>query len=798
MRRARCFLVFPAVVLTVFAFSYGCAENKLAGTPPENQPPHVWLSAGPPEGMTVSYRLRFFWGGWDPDGEISHYEYAITDNDDGVFDPADTTGADKWHRVFANDSTFQFCADVLADSTVLQGGYLQPVDFVRSHSFFIRAVDDRGLASDRPAYRSFTARTLSPVVDIVIPTAFAGASDVPPIMTFKWTATDWVSNRSEAQEPDSVRTILVAIRNFNSNWADATRYIRENPHAPEWSPWRYYQAPGDSGMMWTTPALDVGGYVFAVQVKDEAGAVCPVFDQYRNVRWVLVSQRKTGPLLRLTNRYTGTIITSDPNTPPLILDILSGVPMSFRVSADASNYGGFVSGYRYGWDVEDFNDPDQWEVTYTPFVTEEKGVPTAQTPSYTWPSDSHTFYVEVMDNSGYTSLAAITVNVVPMTMERDLLLIDDYNEMWNAGFDATSGASPSDSEHDDFWLEVLRDVRDFEPELDVIEVETDLQIATLARYGAIIWDTYGGYNVRNGVSLLPEIIRYAPSATLLPGGLIGKVRINILAFYMEAGGHVLICGEQPMTSVINTALPAVKASGVVYPMIFRYELAGDHRSPYEDSNVGVWGVGDNSFTYNECCLNVLDISVITNRKSVRRAMNVTCNVGDFRDHSPLTDGLRSAIPAADAAGFPVLELRPEVAAPGKLYAPDGQGLANDVYNPPYFEQVCRGYAETEPPRACFQPIYTHGCLNTNSQIYGAPIAFWTGTYADRVPQAGGAAARSAVWGFEPVFFKPTQVREALGAILFDEWKLPRKNRTAAQTGEASTDAAQSGLEATRP
>jgi hypothetical protein len=78
-------------------------------------------------------------------------------------------------------------------------------------------------------------------------------------------------------------------------------------------------------------------------------------------------------------------------------------------------------------------------------------------------------------------------------------------------------------------------------------------------------------------------------------------------------------------------------------------------------------------------------------------------------------------------------------------------------------------------RWCFEPIYGHGCLNTASLVYGAPIAFWTRTFADRVPDAGGGpAAKSVVWGFEPVFFKPEQVKTALDLILFDEWQLPRK------------------------
>ncbi len=230
-----------------------------------------------------------------------------------------------------------------------------------------------------------------------------------------------------------------------------------------------------------------------------------------------------------------------------------------------------------------------------------------------------------------------------------------------------------------------------------------------------------------------------------------------------------------MTAVINQSVLGT-ARYLAFPLIFRYELTGDQKSPYEDSTVGTEGVGETSFTYSECCLNVLDISAMTNRRLIRSTLNATCSVALLRDHNPRTDGLRFAAPASDTSGFPLLELRPEVADPGKAFAPDRQGLVNDVYNPPYFQTVCDRVAETVPPRPCFQPIYTHGCLNTNSKIYGAPVAFWTGTFADRVPDAGGVAARSAVWGFEPVFFKPAQVKRALDVILFDEWKLPRASK----------------------
>ncbi len=127
----------------------------------------------------------------------------------------------------------------------------------------------------------------------------------------------------------------------------------------------------------------------------------------------------------------------------------------------------------------------------------------------------------------------------------------------------------------------------------------------------------------------------------------------------------------------------------------------------------------------------------------------------------------------DTYTFPSLSLRREVSDPGRWYHESRLGLTTDIYNPPYFAALCNRLSEQNPPRGCFQPIYGLGCLNTSSVIYGAPVAFWSSTNASRVPPAG-VAARSVVWGFEPVYFDPNDVKQAIEIILFDEWKLPRQ------------------------
>ncbi|UCH84246.1 MAG: hypothetical protein JSW50_00740, partial [Candidatus Latescibacterota bacterium] len=468
---------YIALAFLLGAQVFGCTSDKLEGTEKENQPPTVWLSSAPPEGTVSGYRLHLYWGGWDPDGEIIYYEYVITDNVGGVFDPADTTGADKWNRVYRNDSTFTFTADELADSAEIDWRTMEPVDFIRSHTFFIRAVDDRQLATVKPAYRSFTSQTLSPVVDVLVPVQVGqNPALVPPVTTFEWVARDYVSTIRETQEPDSARTILLSTEEFGGSWTETIEFIRANPNAEAWSDWSYYKAPEDSGRFWTTSPLDFGPYVFAVQVKDEAGAVNPVFDEARNVRRVLVSQRSTGPVLVVFNKYIGTIRTTSPNTPAQILDLPARVPMVFEWRADASSYGGVVSGYRYGWDIQDLNDPGQWDVSYTPFVTDNN---TAESPPRMFEFDSHTFNIEVIDNSGYTSLVGVRINVVPFTMRKNLLFIDDWAEN-SPGWGLSGGGLPSDAEHDEFWKKMLDDVSGFDPDVDMIEVEEELPINILA------------------------------------------------------------------------------------------------------------------------------------------------------------------------------------------------------------------------------------------------------------------------------------------------------------------------------
>ena len=105
--------------------------------------------------------------------------------------------------------------------------------------------------------------------------------------------------------------------------------------------------------------------------------------------------------------------------------------------------------------------------------------------------------------------------------------------------------------------------------------------------------------------------------------------------------------------------------------------------------------------------------------------------------------------------------------------PAVRGLNAELYNPSYFLLSCVYVPAAS--RNCFKPIYGLGCQNDGEAGYGQPVAFWTSVHADvAAPAPGVVAARSAVFGFPPVYFKPSQVKPAIEHILFDEWQLQRK------------------------
>jgi hypothetical protein len=309
---------------------------------------------------------------------------------------------------------------------------------------------------------------------------------------------------------------------------------------------------------------------------------------------------------------------------------------------------------------------------------------------------------------------------------------------------------------------MLSDVAGFNPDLDMIEVTalTPIPLTTLAQYKNIIWSVYADVGQINNQSLLHQYIEYQRKDEGNPGPT-GAREANPLSLFMEAGGHILITGRHTLTTTINRNYFG-QSPRFPFIVLYDYEDRQDFRP-----NV-MYPSGDESFAYRHLSLETFDFA-IPNAQTLRNNL-YECSVEGARPISSTAirdDGLREALPMDPM--FPLLELRPETAGPGKAYDPTVRSYESEVYDPMYFFQICQYVTGSQ---STFEPIYGLGCLNTGSPTYGAPVAFWTDAYADRAAP-NSVAARSAVFGFPLVYMQPAQVREAMDYILFGEWMLSR-------------------------
>jgi hypothetical protein len=238
-------------------------------------------------------------------------------------------------------------------------------------------------------------------VEITSPLAFElTPADVPSVWTYEWKTVDG------SEDPAEVRFVLLSTRNFNNSYFATIQYLRSYPDAPEWSPWTTYLPP-DIGTAWTSPPMDFGQYVFAVQGRDANGVAEPLLEEPRNVRRVRIAPRQTGPLLTVTGELISPIVTDRADTPVTEVSTEGGVLVSFCWTAEAGHYGGTVTGYRYQWDITDPDDEAQWETGFIPFPEPEVcSVP------ITFVTGGHTFTIEVQDNSGYKSRVPILIHFI--------------------------------------------------------------------------------------------------------------------------------------------------------------------------------------------------------------------------------------------------------------------------------------------------------------------------------------------------------------------------------------------------
>ena len=740
-------IIIASSAISIFMI-LSCSEEGFVGKKTNNKLPEVWLSSGPVEGDTTSYKVHFYWGGWDPDGEIDHFEFVIVDGNPFGFKEADTTGHDKWHCTTSYDSVINVSADrYVADTTFGKRKYSY---YDRTHTFFIRAVDRFGACSV-PAYRSFTAWTIAPYVDINKPQRGNTVDQVlNVVVTFGWEGRDPIDGTFNVQEPESVRYLYTPIIDTTGayNYAfNIVKDLNENPMRYEdlWSKWVYYRAPNDSGRETTLGDDEVlelnKSYIFAVQAKDEAGAVTSIFDYGSNVRRFITSINH--PTLKISEPYLGTHIFVGLTMKPVLFKFASGVPLNFSWQGDASSYAGAISGYSYGWDVGDLGNPDDWIVYRNPYVK--------TAPEKRFYSGVHTFFVEAVDNSGMATIGQIEITIVPLSMNRNLLWIDDY---YSTDFTQKLWATPTESQHDQFWLSLCSKAADFEPEQDVYDCdEHNLRmpdITLISRYKNIIWT----YSSDKDVTVWPDMIKFTPESMVEQGT---KISLNLLSIFINKGGHLLTLGDSRGTSGLVAAVPV----SIAFPMNLKCEMTGNRQGCDVDTS------GVNSMPYRDYCVSVIDkVSGVFRRDEgmPRRYMKLDVMKYAYLDRNDTINKMTMGMPDR-------LLLSEDVTKTGRFYDPNsswGPGGLDlvEVYDPEYWMDAA--YINSQ---SCFHPMYRMKTRSTLSPIDDAAAAIWVTKYDDVVPDGisgVNVAAPSAHFGFPLWYFKKSTV-DSIIDVIFDKW-----------------------------
>ena len=515
----RAALVVLLALVTGLGFLPGCG-----GAPPgvryANLRPFVRMTGSIVPQDTVSYTAEFFWNGWDDDGIIDHYQYAIDIpprfTREQIDDPAPVGIA--WRDTLAFRATFLFHVD-RPDSMIGADGRLVPRGrWIGPHTMYVRAVDNEGAVS-RAADLAFNATSIEPVTTITLPRVVSGSNGILLVgrqVKIAWEGRDPDNSRPNAK-PSYYEWKLIPVVSL-LNTPDASYVVNESPGpAYDW-----VRVGGDT----TTVSLLLNppqNYVFAVRAIDEAGAREDRFEFPRNaLRLQSSAATFVGrPTLICRERTLGT--NTFPNDGDVVdYEVPVGRSLRWDFNSDAQSYGGVVQGYNWGVDVSDVDaeGPSSgfhgWSLL--PYTTESV--------RFDRPG-IHVVTIKCRDTGGSVTVANYRLRVIEFTRDLDVLYVDDYF--------LTRDLFTSDDTLDARSLSMLEAAGYSEPRQfnawglgDRDGSVTPPRLSELGRYKTVYWFVRGaGGGAQTAASAL--------GASAVCG--------RVVQSYLSAGGSLCISGQ---------------------------------------------------------------------------------------------------------------------------------------------------------------------------------------------------------------------------------------------------------------
>jgi len=532
-----------AALLTGLVLVSGCSTGtELGGARIPNARPDTELTGQPPTLLEAGFIVDFNWTGSDADGRIAGYQWKISDNGVDGISPRDTVTIDPltgavlhpWRFTTASDSSFYVLAD--QDSFPSDDG-LDPRSF-RTHTLFIRSVDDKGAVDPVPAQISFTSTTIVPTVRVIFPSVGNSAKQVPTTVNVGWSGTD---DDFSSGTPTKVRYLWKEAVDPDGNpiidqlsyelWADEIIDFED----PAWKPWQRY-APLEEDRKVSFPEQPDGEYfLFAVQAQDTAGAVSIGRGYQLQVLHCQVNENFYSPSLSVSEPF----ISLQPGCCPTA-QIAGGQPLNFGWAASASHYAGNIVSYRHGWDLADITDPDDPGWAVPPGLSDQNRYATETS----FDEGLHKFYVQAIDDSGISNTVTVTLDVIQYVdpgSQRPLLIMDQVIDNNVSNWEDQNGVFRNDQQFRNAYWQFLRPVPggvfEMNWERDWKNHTVEVKYADIVHYKVAL--IYAKYHSSNQTTL----IKMRP--------VNGRDQFVWLDPYQAKGGNIFFVGGASLESFLE-------------------------------------------------------------------------------------------------------------------------------------------------------------------------------------------------------------------------------------------------------
>jgi hypothetical protein len=559
-----------ALTAAVGLGAVGCSQ-KVSGTFLPNQRPVVRLtwapikSPGADSSQADFYIYKMNWTGYDPDGRVVSFQYAV--------DPPTAMDSDtEWVTTARNEETIPFRAST-SDPVNSDDPGISPRsrDF---HVFVVRSVDNRGAVSE-PVARAFYSFGVAPVVTIQTPRpSYLVNPQVTPAFQITWTGKDFIDPYGTLfEKPVKYKYRLYKISDIPSKWITHPDTMRAAV-APAFAGWD--SCGGDTTQVQYTNQTPQSEYLFVIVAIGRSGAYSPIFRLDTNMLKMYVGLAgKAGPQITLYNSFFTFVYPSGGFPSPLdpswavLLQVPAGQALTFNWLAEPPP-GSVMKRYRWVMDLVNLDDetPRQnqsdwyhwspWSANGTsatvgPFAGADPTDPTR--------AEQHNLYVEAEDINGLISLGWVQFTVIKPSFEDSLLIVDDtrlegdqiYSSSRPDTIRAPIGTWPTRAEMDTFLFAVggvrwkMTPAGTLSPQglfkgypFDTFGTRRVLEnpaipLSTLGKYSHVVWMTD-----QAGAEFTATMSRTQPITTLRYMSF--RNRQNTLGTWVQQGGKLWALG----------------------------------------------------------------------------------------------------------------------------------------------------------------------------------------------------------------------------------------------------------------